>query len=73
MQQYCLNLMGLTFYQSKGQQQSPLINDIVSFIQALGIDYSLNNNVLILKQTRILLAREKQTIFNEIMEVFYCE
>ena len=73
MQQYCLNLMGLTFYQRKEQQLSPLITDITRFIQVLNMDYTLSNNVLTLKQTRIFLAKEKQTIFNEIMEVFYSE
>jgi len=73
MQQYCLNLIGLTFYQSKRQQCSPLLADIIRFITALDMDYSLSNNVLMLKQTRILLVKEKKVIFNEIMEVFYGE
>ena len=73
MQQYCLNLMGLTFYQRKAQQLSPLVSDVIRFLKALDIDYSLSNNVITLNQTKILLAKDKQVIFNEIMEVFYRE
>ena len=73
MQQYCLSLMGLTFYKRIGEKQSPLAIDIIRFVETLGIDYTLSNNIMTLKKAKILLVKDKQDIFNEIMEVFYSE